>query len=71
MGPTPMKARKVEAALIGQSIDALDPAALAELAIEDTAPFDDHHTTAEYRRTVGRRMFARLVRERVQIKQAA
>ncbi|HEX4376518.1 MAG TPA: xanthine dehydrogenase family protein subunit M [Steroidobacteraceae bacterium] len=71
MGPTPMKARQVEAALIGQSPGALDPQALAELAIADTAPFDDHHATSEYRRTVGRRIFARLVKERLNTRQAA
>lgn len=71
MGPTPMKARQVEAALIGQSPGTLDPQALAELAIADTAPFDDHHATSEYRRTVGRRIFARLVKERLNTRQAA
>jgi carbon-monoxide dehydrogenase medium subunit len=59
MGPTPMKARQVEAALVGQTPTGLDVKALAELAVADTAPFDDHHATAEYRRTVGRRVFAR------------
>ncbi len=59
MGPTPMKARQAEAALVGQAVDSLDAKAIAELAIADTAPFDDLHATAEYRRTVGRRVFAR------------
>jgi carbon-monoxide dehydrogenase medium subunit len=63
MGPTPMKARQVEAALVGQSIDQLDLGGLAELAVADTAPFDDHHASAEYRRTVGRRVFERVLRE--------
>ncbi len=58
MGPTPIKARQAEAALIGQSLDSIDPAAIAALALADTAPFDDHHATAEYRRTVGKRIFA-------------
>ena len=71
MGPTPMKARQVEAALLGQSIDKLDTRALAELAIADTTPFDDHHATAEYRRTVGARMFARILNERVSSRKAA
>jgi carbon-monoxide dehydrogenase medium subunit len=71
MGPTPIKARQAEAALIGQPIDGLDFAALADLAIADTAPFDDHHATAEYRRTVGRRMFARVLRERLDTRQSA
>jgi carbon-monoxide dehydrogenase medium subunit len=44
---------------------------LAELAVSDTEPFDDHHTTAEYRRTVGRRIFERILRERLDLRQAA
>jgi carbon-monoxide dehydrogenase medium subunit len=58
-----MKARRVEAALLGQPIGTLDLAGLAELAVADTAPFDDHHATAEYRRTVGRRVFGHALRE--------
>lgn len=71
MGPTPMKARQVEAALAGQSITGLDLRALAELAIADTAPFDDLHATAEYRRTVGRRVFARALGETLNVRKAA
>jgi len=63
MGPTPLKARQAEAALIGQPLATLDARGLAELALADTAPFDDHHATAEYRRTVGRRLFARTLSE--------
>jgi len=68
MGPTPIKARQAEAALLGQSLDRLDHAAIAELAVADTAPFDDHRATSEYRRTVGRRMFARALRETLEAK---
>jgi carbon-monoxide dehydrogenase medium subunit len=71
MGPTPIRARQVEAALVGQTIETLDVAGLAELAIADTAPFDDHHATAEYRRTVGRRIFARTLAERLDVRKAA
>ncbi|HEX7855652.1 MAG TPA: xanthine dehydrogenase family protein subunit M [Sphingobium sp.] len=71
MGPTPIKARAAEAALLGQTIDGLDVAGLAELAIADTAPFDDHHASAEYRRTVGRRIFARTLKEALDVRQAA
>jgi carbon-monoxide dehydrogenase medium subunit len=71
MGPTPMKARKVEAALIGQPVSGLDTRKLAELAIADTAPFDDQHASAEYRRTVGRRVFERALREALDLRQAA
>ena len=71
MGPTPIKARQAEAALLGKSLGAIDPQALADLAIADTAPFDDHHASAEYRRTVGRRIFARTLREALNIREAA
>jgi carbon-monoxide dehydrogenase medium subunit len=71
MGPTPMKARQVEAALLGQSVTELDARALAELAIADTAPFDDQHASAEYRRTVGKRVFARSVSEAFGTRQVA
>lgn len=71
MGPTPMKARQVEAAMVGQRIDSLDVQAMAELAIADTAPFDDLHATAEYRRTVGRRVFAGVLRDTLDLRKAA
>lgn len=71
MGPTPIKARQAEAALIGQTLSGLDTAAIADLAIADTAPFTDHHASAEYRRTVGRRIFARTLREALDIREAA
>jgi carbon-monoxide dehydrogenase medium subunit len=63
MGPTPIKARQAEQALVGRSLAGIDAATLADLAIAETAPFTDHHATAEYRRTVGRRIFARALRE--------
>lgn len=59
MGPTPMKARQAEAALLGQTVADLDFRGLAELAMADADPFDDGHTTADYRRSVGRRIFAK------------
>lgn len=71
MGPTPIKARQAEAALIGQPINDLDVQRLAELAIADTAPFDDRHATAEYRRTVGRRIFARTLAETLRARRVA
>jgi aerobic carbon-monoxide dehydrogenase medium subunit len=63
MGPTPIAARRAAAALNDQPIDGLDLPGLAELAVADTAPFDDRHATAEYRRTVGRRIFTRALSE--------
>jgi carbon-monoxide dehydrogenase medium subunit len=71
MGPTPMKARKAEAALLGQAIDAIDPAKIAELAVSDTEPFEDHHATAAYRRKVGARIFARTLGETLNVRQPA
>ena len=71
MGPTPIKARQAEAALIGKPIAGLDSRAVAELAIADTAPFDDHHATADYRRSVGQRIFARTLDEALGQRQAA
>jgi carbon-monoxide dehydrogenase medium subunit len=71
MGPTPVKARQAEAALIGQEIAKLDARAIAELAIADTAPFDDRHASAEYRRTVGRRIFASTLSAALNVRQAA
>jgi carbon-monoxide dehydrogenase medium subunit len=71
MGPTPIKARQAEQALSGQSLHGLDLAAIAEVALAETAPFDDHHATADYRRTVGRRIFARTLGEALSLRQAA
>lgn len=59
MGATPVKARQAEAALANQSVSSIDAAAIAELAVADTDPFDDHAATADYRRTVAKRVFAR------------
>ena len=63
MGGTPIKARAAEQMLVGQSIDAIDPQAVAEAAVAETAPFDDQHASAEYRRTVGKRLFASTLRD--------
>ena len=71
MGPTPIRARAAERMLLGRPLAQLDIQAAAELAIGDTAPFDDHHASAEYRRTVGKRIFARTLREALEIRQAA
>ncbi|WP_324698360.1 xanthine dehydrogenase family protein subunit M [Novosphingobium aerophilum] len=71
MGPTPIRMRGAEAALIGRSLSEIDPGAVAELAVADAAPFDDHHASAEYRRTVGRRIFARTLRETLDLRDAA
>lgn len=71
MGPTPIAARAAEAALIGQEASAIDAAAIADLALSETAPFDDSHASAEYRRTVGRRIFASTLAQALEIREAA
>jgi aerobic carbon-monoxide dehydrogenase medium subunit len=71
MGPTPIKARKAEAALAGQVIETIDPAAIADLAAGETDPFEDHHATADYRRRVGARIFARALGEALNMRQPA
>ena len=71
MGPTPIRAKTAEQMLLGQAPDTIDPEALAERAIADTAPFDDHHASAEYRRTVGKRIFERTLCEALKIREAA
>ena len=57
--------------LLGRALDTVDAQAVAERAIADTAPFDDHHASAEYRRTVGKRIFARTLREALTIPEVA
>jgi carbon-monoxide dehydrogenase medium subunit len=71
MGPTPIRAKTAEQMLFGQALNAIDPEAVAERAITDTAPFDDHHASAEYRRTVGKRIFARTLREALKSRESA
>lgn len=71
MGPTPVKAGRAEAALLGQATADIDFAEIAELAVGDTEPFEDHHATADYRRRVGRRIFARTLGEALNMRQPA
>jgi aerobic carbon-monoxide dehydrogenase medium subunit len=71
MGPTPIRAKAAEQMILGQSRDALDIEAIANRAIADTSPFDDHHASAEYRRIVGRRIFARTLREALRVQEVA
>jgi carbon-monoxide dehydrogenase medium subunit len=71
MGPTPIRASTAEQLLLGQSLSDIDPHAIAQRAITDTAPFDDQHASAEYRRTVGMRVFARTLRDVINLQEAA
>jgi aerobic carbon-monoxide dehydrogenase medium subunit len=59
MGSTPIRAAATEAAMLGQNAAQLDWAGLAELAVSETDPFEDHSASADYRRSVGRSIFAR------------
>lgn len=65
MGPTPIRATSAEQLLLGQAPEDIDPQAVAEAAVSDTAPFDDKLVSAEYRRTVGKKLFARTLSEAV------
>jgi carbon-monoxide dehydrogenase medium subunit len=71
MGPTPIRAQAAEQMLLGQLPAAIDARGVAERAVADTAPFDDLRASAEYRRTVGKRIFARTLREALHIGEAA
>lgn len=71
MGPTPIKARQAEAALAGKAPADIDPAEIARLAVADTEPFTDHHASADYRRRVGTRIFARALSEALDLRQMA
>ena len=63
MGPTPMRSLAAEKALLGTALGDIDPRAVAELAIGETEPLEDKHATAHYRRTVGTKLFTRLLAE--------
>lgn len=71
MGPTPMKSRRAEEALIGNRAATVDLAGIAALAIEDTDPLNDIHADAAYRRTVAKRIFERLVGDAIGHRRAA
>jgi carbon-monoxide dehydrogenase medium subunit len=59
MGPTPIRAVQAEAELIGKDPASIDWKELAALAVSETDPFEDHSASADYRRSVGRSIFAR------------
>ena len=71
MGPTPIKARQAEVSLLGAALGDVDCAGIAELAISETDPFDDHHATAAYRKTVGNRVFTNALTEAIKSRRAA
>jgi len=71
MGPTPLPALQAEQLLLGKALAEIDCAAVAKAAIADAAPYDDIHTSAEYRRTVGERIFARALNDALKTREAA
>ena len=71
MGATPIRVRSAEKMLLGRALAEIDSHEIAERAVSDTAPFDDHHASAEYRRTVGKRIFARTLREALDLREVA
>ncbi len=58
VGPTPVKARQAEAALVAGERDAAE---IGRLAMADADPSDDVHATARYRTRVGAHLVARAV----------
>ena len=51
-GPTPLRARRAEAALIGTRLDEHDLSAAAALAVQEMSPISDLRSTKEYRQEV-------------------
>jgi CO/xanthine dehydrogenase FAD-binding subunit len=51
-GPRPLRARSVEAVLLGKPLDPASVAAAAERAVDDAAPFSDAYASAWYRARV-------------------
>jgi carbon-monoxide dehydrogenase medium subunit len=62
MGPTPVRAGSASEAMIGNTPDEIDLAAVAASAISETQPGDDIHASASYRRTVAAQLITRAVR---------
>jgi CO/xanthine dehydrogenase FAD-binding subunit len=52
VGPTPLRARRAEKALLGQAAGEADFAAAGELAGEEVRPITDIRSTADYRKHV-------------------
>jgi carbon-monoxide dehydrogenase medium subunit len=68
MAQTPCAAVQAEKALAGQTASKLDLAAISSLAVADTEPWDDIHATGAYRRIVGARLAARVLRKALAMK---
>ncbi len=63
MAATPARARKAEAALVGQSLNAQTVKAAAEKLAEDFTPMSDHRGSARYRALVARNLLVGFVEE--------
>jgi len=61
VGPTPLRAASVEAALIGLSAAEADPAEIGRLAADDMDPIGDVHASAEYRLRAGSTLVGRVL----------
>jgi aerobic carbon-monoxide dehydrogenase medium subunit len=61
MGPTPLRARRAEAQLIGQPADADTFACAAEAAVSELDPGDDFHASREYRTQVAQALTRRVL----------
>ena len=59
MGPTPLRVRVAEQALLGLTPDEVDLAAFAEEAVSATNPADDVHASGSYRKHVARGLLRR------------
>lgn len=63
VAPTPLRARRAEALLVGRALDAAAVEAAAERAAAETRPVTDVRSTAEYRREMSRVLVARALGE--------
>ncbi len=61
VGPTPLRAPTVEAALIGLTVADADPAEIGSLAADDMEPVGDVHAGADYRRRAGSTLVGRIL----------
>ncbi len=63
VGPTPVRASQLEAALLGQSASQVQSLEVAKLAASDMDPLSDVHASAEYRRSAGTTLVARVLND--------
>jgi carbon-monoxide dehydrogenase medium subunit len=61
VGPTPIRARSVEAALVGSDVDPATVRAAAALVTDDVDPLDDARGTADYKREMASVWVARAI----------